>query len=49
MGQTLIVRGRIARRLREEAEKLGVTVEEYLVELSARASIPGIGQWSTSR
>ncbi len=29
----IVVRGRLAKRLREEAEKLGVSVDEYVVEL----------------
>ena len=33
MGQVIIVRGRLAKRLREEAERLGVSINEYLVEL----------------
>ena len=33
MSQVIIVRGWLAQRVREEAEKLGVSVEEYLVEL----------------
>ena len=31
--EVIVVRGRLARRVREEAEKLGISVEEYLVEL----------------
>jgi len=30
---SIVVRGRLARRIREEAEKLGLTVEVYIVEL----------------
>ncbi len=34
MSQSVIViRGRLAKRVREEAEKLGISVDEYLVEL----------------
>ena len=41
MGQTVIVvRGRLARRVREEAEKLGVSVDEYLVELLSQGLDP---------
>jgi len=36
----IIVRGRIARRVREEAERLGVSVDEYLVELLSQGLDP---------
>ena len=36
----IIVRGRLARRVREEAEKLGVSVDEYLVELLSQGLDP---------
>lgn len=36
MDETIVLHGRMARRVREAAEKLGVGVEEYLVELLAR-------------
>jgi len=32
----LVVRGRVAERVREEAEKLGMTSEEYLLEIITR-------------
>ena len=41
LGQSVIVvRGRLARRVREEAEKLGVSVDEYLVELLSQGLDP---------
>jgi len=41
LGQhVIIVRGRIARRIREEAERLGVSVDEYLVELLSQGLDP---------
>jgi len=41
MGQfVIVVRGRLARRVREEAEKLGVGVDEYLVELLSQGLDP---------
>ena len=41
MGQpVIVVRGRPARRIREEAEKLGVSVDEYLVELLTQGLDP---------
>ncbi len=41
MSQPVItLRGRLARRVREEAERLGVTVEEYLVELLSQSLDP---------
>ncbi len=41
MGQPAIVlRGQLARRVREEAEKLGVSVDEYLVELVSQGLDP---------
>ena len=33
MDQTIVVRGRLADRVRKEAERLGLSVDEYLVEL----------------
>jgi len=36
----LVVRGRVARRILEEAEKLGVTPDEYLVELVSQGLDP---------
>ncbi len=38
--EVIVVRGRLARRVREEAEKLGVTVDEYLVELLSQGLDP---------
>ena len=32
-GGAVVIRGRLARRVREEAEKLSITIDEYLVEL----------------
>ncbi|OYT55479.1 MAG: hypothetical protein B6U76_05870 [Desulfurococcales archaeon ex4484_217_2] len=37
---SIVVRGRLARRVREEAEKLGVSVDEYLVELLSQGLDP---------
>ncbi len=36
----IVVRGRLARRVREEAEKLGVSIDEYLVELLSQGLDP---------
>ncbi len=36
MAEALVIRGRLARRVREEAERQGLSVEEYLVELLSR-------------
>ena len=36
MTETLVIRGWLARRVREEAERLGFTVDEYLVEVLTR-------------
>jgi hypothetical protein len=33
LGEVVVLRGRIAKRLREEAKRLGVSVDEYIVEL----------------
>ena len=38
--EVIVVRGRLARRVREEAERLGVTVDEYLVELLSQGLDP---------
>ena len=38
--EVIVVRGRLAKRVREEAEKLGVTVDEYLVELLSQGLDP---------
>ena len=40
MSQVIVVRGWLARRVREEAGKLGVSVEEYLVELLSQGLDP---------
>jgi len=40
LSQIIIVRGRIAKRVREEAEKLGVSVDEYVVELLSQGLDP---------
>jgi len=40
LGQVVVVRGRLARRVREEAEKLGITPDEYLVELLSQGLDP---------
>ena len=36
----IVIRGRLARRVREEAERLGVSVDEYLVELLSQGLDP---------
>jgi len=38
--EVIVVRGRLARRVREEAERLGVTVDEYLVDLLSQGLDP---------
>ncbi|MEB2836835.1 MAG: PaREP1 family protein [Desulfurococcales archaeon] len=40
MTEVLLIRGRLARRVREEAEKYGLSVEEYLVELLSQGLDP---------
>ncbi len=40
MGEVVILRGRLARRIREEAEKLGYSVDEYLVEALTQSLDP---------
>ena len=40
MGSTLIIRGRLAERVRKEAERLGSSVDEYLVELLSQGLDP---------
>ena len=40
MTEELLIRGRLARRIRDEAEKSGLSVEEYLVELLSRGIDP---------
>ena len=40
MGHVILVRGRLAKKLREEAGRLGITVDEYLVELLSQGLDP---------
>ncbi len=40
MAEALVIRGRLARRVREEAEKYGLSVDEYLVELLSQGLDP---------
>ena len=40
MAEALVIRGRLARRVREEAERLGVSVDEYVVELLSQGLDP---------
>jgi len=40
LDQVILVRGRLAKRLREEAEKLGITIDVYLVELLTQGLDP---------
>jgi hypothetical protein len=40
LNEAVVLRGRLARRIREEAEKLGFSVDEYLVELLSRNMDP---------
>ncbi len=40
MAEALVIRGRLARRVREEAEKHGLTAEEYLVEVLSQSLDP---------
>ncbi len=40
MGQAIVVRGRLADRVRREAGRLGLTVDEYLVELLSQGLDP---------
>ncbi|MEB3806438.1 MAG: PaREP1 family protein [Desulfurococcales archaeon] len=40
MAEALLIRGRLAKRVREEAEKLGFSVEEYLVEVLSQGLDP---------
>jgi len=37
---SIVVRGRLAKRVREEAEKLGISIDEYLVELLSQGLDP---------
>jgi len=46
LGQYVVIaRGRLAQRLREEAERQGVTVDEYLVELLSQGLDPESRAW----
>jgi HEPN domain-containing protein len=40
LGEAIVLRGRIAKRVREEAERFGLGVEEYLVELLSQGLDP---------
>ncbi len=40
MAEAIIIRGRLARRVREEAERLGVSVDEYIVEILSQGLDP---------
>jgi len=40
VGQAIVVRGRLAERVREEARKLGLSVEEYVVDLLSQGLDP---------
>ncbi|BEP17241.1 PaREP1 family protein [Pyrofollis japonicus] len=40
MNEAVVLRGRLARRIREEAKKLGFSVDEYLVELLSQNMDP---------
>lgn len=40
MEEIVVLRGRLARRVREEAERLSISVEEYLVELLSQGLDP---------
>jgi HEPN domain-containing protein len=40
LGESIVLRGWVARRLREEAERLGFSVDEYLVELLSQGLDP---------
>ena len=40
MAEALVIRGRLARRVREEAEKLGFSIDEYLVEVLSQGLDP---------
>ena len=40
MGEAVVLRGWLARRVKEEAERLGFSVEEYLVELLSQGLDP---------
>lgn len=40
MGEVVVLRGRLAKRVREEAAKLGFSVDEYLVEVLSQGLDP---------
>ena len=40
MAESLLIRGRLAKRIRDEAERLGFSVQEYLVELLSQGLDP---------
>ncbi|MEB3846488.1 MAG: PaREP1 family protein [Desulfurococcales archaeon] len=40
MAEALVIRGRLARRVREEAERQGLSVDEYLVEVLSQSLDP---------
>jgi len=40
LGEVVVLRGRIAKRVREEADRLGVSVDEYVVELLSQGLDP---------
>ena len=40
MGQTIVVRGHLAERVKEEARRLGLSVDEYVVELLSQGLDP---------
>ncbi len=45
MTESLVIRGRLARRVREEAERLGVSIDEYLVEVLSQNLDPKDRAW----
>ncbi|MEB3772148.1 MAG: PaREP1 family protein [Desulfurococcales archaeon] len=40
MSNTVVIKGRLAKRVKEEAERLGFTVDEYIVELLSQGLDP---------
>ncbi len=40
MGEVIVLRGQLARRVREKAEKQGISVDEYVVELLSQGLDP---------
>lgn len=40
LSNTVVIKGRLAKRVKEEAEKLGFTVDEYVVELLSQGLDP---------